>query len=189
MTRWWWGAALLVACGGAPAPEPEEAPVAAPEPQGPVAVEDDTEAVATVGPAGGTLSLTNGTRLVIPEGALEAPTEIRLEFSTTEGARAFADTELGSQAPLGNVLRIRPYVPAVRGAFEFSTRAQDIPERFEARDLTLAVEEESHAQRAEAMDAPMRTRWQYYPARELDGRFVAQLPVLHGHRLQFGVYR
>ncbi len=75
-------AGLLAACGGSqsaqattggPLVEQESRP-----PAGPVSASGSGEARAIVGPAGGTLSLTNGARLEIPAGALAREVEISL---------------------------------------------------------------------------------------------------------------
>ena len=128
-------AVLLTACGGA---GPVEDTTPAPEaPSGPVSVTDDANATAVVGPEGGTLSLTGGTVLVIPPGAIREPIEVTVRLDS-EG-RAFADT---AQAPLGPPLSVIPYVPSAGEPFVLSMPERPLPQGYEARDLTLAVEEE-----------------------------------------------
>ncbi|HJL16030.1 MAG TPA: hypothetical protein RMH99_10250 [Sandaracinaceae bacterium LLY-WYZ-13_1] len=179
-------ALALGACGGSQPAEPVE-PAEDPEPvpAGPVSASGSDEARAEVRSAGGTLSLTNGARLEIPGGALEEPTEVVLAHGA-EG-QAFGDAE--TQRPLGPMLNVQPTLVAADGqAFEVSIPAQPVPAGFEESDLAFAMEEVHDQQRA--IDTlGTRTRWQFYPVRVEDGRFVARITGLAGHRVQFGVSR
>jgi len=178
----------LGACGGSQAAEPasagplEEEPV---EPAGPVSASGSDEARVEVAEAGGTLSLTNGTRLEIPRGALSEPVEVVLRHGAS--GHAFGDAE--TQRPLGPMVNIAPMIVAAEGTgFTVSIPAQPIPAGFEEADLAFAMEEVDDQQRA--IDTlGTQTRWQFYPVRVENGRFVAVVGGLPGHRVQFGVAR
>ena len=187
-----WGALILslslVGCGGSQAEpttaESEAEASATPAPAGPVSLSGTSEATATVPVAGGTLSLANGARLVIPSGALSEPTEVVLR----DGAdgQAFGDAE--RQRPLSPMLNIAPMLIASEGAFEVSVPALAIPGGFEEADLAFAMEEVDDEQRA--IDTlGTQTRWQFYPVQIENGRWVARVTGLPGHRVQFGVAR
>ncbi|MDQ3035262.1 MAG: hypothetical protein M3Y87_22840, partial [Myxococcota bacterium] len=143
----------------------------------------EREVRARVGSAGGRLELANGGRLEIPAGALAQETEIF--FGTGASAREAWDAE--TKQPLGPTLEVRPAIVAANGAeFRVSAPATQVPDGFEADDLALGHEEEVDARHLSATTA---TRWQMWPARVESGRFVADLPALGGHRVQFGVSR
>jgi hypothetical protein len=154
----------------------------APQPSGPVRARGENEVHARVGRAGGTLELGNGARLEIPPGALAQDTEMTL--SVGAAAREAWDTE--TKRALGPVIEIAPAVQSSGDPFVVSCPAAQIPQGWEPGDLALGHEEEvgdTHLGGATA------TRWQMWPAHVQASRFVAELPSLGGHRIQFGVSR
>lgn len=179
-------ALTIGACGGgtsSQAAETTPAEEAPPRAVGPVAVRGESEVRARVGRAGGTLELANGGRLEIPAGALGE--EVEIVFTTGASAREAWDAE--TKRPLGPTLEVRPAMTAGGGArFRLSTPATQLPDGFELADLGLGHEEEADARHLSASTA---TRWQMWPARVESGRFVAEMPALAGHRVQFGVSR
>lgn len=180
----------LAACGGSESAgsttggglEEEQRPV---QPTGPVNASGSEEARATVANAGGTLSLQNGARLEIPSGAIAEPTEVVLR----RGAEGQAFGDLERQRSLSPMLNVEPMlVAADGGAFVVSVPAQTIPSGFEEADLAMAMEEIDDQQRA--IDTlGTQTRWQFYPVEVQNGRWVARVGGLAGHRIQFGVAR
>lgn len=187
-----WGSAALVlalagGCGGGASSEPVVAsstPVeeATPVRRGPVSARGDDDVRATVGAEGGTLELANGARLEIPAGALDS--DVELHFHVGHDAREAWDAE--TKRPLGPIVEVAPAVRASSGQFRFSAPAARLPEGFEVADLALGQEEEVGATH---LGGATQTRWQMWPARIDGDRFVADLPALGGHRLQFGVSR
>lgn len=176
------------ACGGpqarSTAVEDDLAPEAPPAPSD-VAVHGTSEARARIGRAGGTLSLANGARLVIPPGALSEETEVALLVGA-EG-HAFGDAE--RQRALGPMLAVEPAIVSAGGVpFELSIPEQPIPTGFERSDLAFAIEETHEGARAIETLAT-RTRWQFYPVVVEGGRFVVRTSGFGGHRVQFGVAR
>ena len=172
-------------CGGPRTTETTVArPVVEAAPAGPVAASGAEQASASVGEAGGTLSLTNGARLTIPRGAL--PTTTDVTFGRGVDGQAFSNAE--SQRPLGPMLNVTPALRAASGHFEVSIPRQSIPSGFEEADLAFGMEEVDDQQRA--IDVlGTQTRWQFYPVQIEGDRFVARVDGLPGHRLHFGVSR
>ena len=186
-----WGAAAIAlalagGCGGASSevtttsstPVEEATPVR----RGPVSARGDEAVRATMGSEGGTLELANGARLEIPPGALSSDVEI--EFRVAPAAREAWDVE--TKRALGVVVEVSPGLRAASGQFRVSAPGAALPEGFDEDDLALGHEEEvgdTH------LGGATRTRWQMWPARIEGGRFVAELPALSGHRMQFGVSR
>lgn len=178
----------LIACGGSQSAETTGGPLEEeepPPPARPVSASGSSEATAAVASAGGTLSLENGARLEIPSGALSEPTEVVLRRGA-EG-QAFGDGE--NQRPLGPMLNIEPALFASDGgSFVVSVPSQTIPSGFEEADLAFAMEEVDDQQRA--IDTlGTQTRWQFYPVEVENGRWMARVTGLPGHRVQFGVAR
>src|SRR5690606_16566372 len=100
---------------------------------------------------------------------------------------AFGDGE--RQRPLGPMLAVTPALAAENGArFVLSIPEQPVPTGFASEDLAFAMEETDENARAIETIAT-QTRWQFYPVEVQGGRFVARTPVLHGHRVRFGVAR
>lgn len=179
--------ALAGGCGGGASAEPVVAsttPVeeATPARRGVVSARGESEVRATVGVEGGTLELANGARLEIPAGALDS--DVELHFHVGSPAREAWDAE--TKRPLGPVVELEPAMRAASGQFRVSAPASPLPDGFDAADLALGHEEvvgDTH------LGGATRTRWQMWPARIDGDRFVAELPALGGHRLQFGVSR
>jgi hypothetical protein len=176
-------ALTTAACGGAASSSPaaSETTVAA-EPAHAVSARGDREVHARVGRAGGTLELGNGARLEIPEGALTEDVELVLHIGSP--AREAWDDE--TKRALGPVIEIRPAIASSGGEFRISCPSEPIPSGFQPADLALGHEEDAGATHLGGATA---TRWQMWPARIEGGRFVAAMPTLAGHRLQFGVSR
>lgn len=155
-----------------------------PQPAGPANASGSTEATATVGSAGGTLSLSNGARLEIPSGALGESVEVTLQNGAD--GQAFGDRE--RQRALTPMLNVTPQLISEGGNFVVSYPSQAIPAGFEESDLAFAMEFVDDHQRA--IDTlGTQTRWQFFPVQVQNGRFVASVDGLPGHRLQFGVAR
>ncbi|MBW2461451.1 MAG: hypothetical protein JRH11_07380 [Deltaproteobacteria bacterium] len=134
---------------------------------------------AVIGSAGGTLSLTNGSRVEIPAGALSETFEVHLSVGTQTQAFNNRDYE----RPLGPTIHLQPAM-ATSTPFVVSIPAANIPREFTGGDLTLAVEVPAAGQRAGVMGAT-QTTWSHVDARAENGRFVADLPDVAGMRLQF----
>lgn len=189
--RTWLGLGLfaLTACGGSQSvqsttggPLAEEPP---PRQRGPVSASGSGEVRATVGSAGGTLSLSNGARLEIPAGALSRDVEVT--FHVGADGQAFGDAE--RQRPLGPMLSIEPALAAESGAsFVLSIPSLPVPTGFESDDLAFAMEETDDGARAIDTIAT-QTRWQFYHVQVEGGRFVARTQAFPGHRVRFGVAR
>lgn len=181
------GALFAVACGGGAAETREETttPVAeTPPPAVPAHARGSDTVTARVGTRGGTLELANGSRLEIPAGALEREVEITMRVAAD--GQAFEDREL--RRPLSAVVEILPQVPAAGGQrFRLSMPAQPIPDGFERSDLALGHETDDT--RGRPIGTATHTRWDMWPARIEGERFVSDLDMLAGHRMQFGVSR
>lgn len=179
--------ALSLACGGAePTVRPASAPPTPVRPAGPVSASGDSSVRAVIGRAGGTLSLRSGARLEVPAGALGQDYEVVLHEA--EPARtAWDDPE--NEHELGPIFAVNPGMVAAQGhTFRVSVPQMALPQSFTTADLAFGSEEESNVTRALEM-AGTETRWQFWPARIENGRFVAEMHSLGGHRMQFGVSR
>jgi len=186
------GCVGAVACGGGNGAEggtgettPATQPAPQPQPAGPVSKQGDEVVTATVSEAGGTLSLRNGAKLTIPEGALAEPTEVTLG----PGAHTEVFTHREGTKAIGPILQVEPAMVAPPGArFELSLPFErGLPSGFSQDDLALGVEMMDE-QRALQMGG-MQTRWQNFPARVQGGRLLGELDELPGMRLQFLVAR
>lgn len=155
-----------------------------PQATGPANASGSEEATAMVGSAGGTFSLSNGGRLEIPSGALSETVEVR--FAIGADGQAFGDLE--NQRSLGPMLNVTPTLNSEGGMLRISVPQQPIPNGWEEDDLAFAMEEVHDEQRAIDVLGTV-TRWQFYRARVENGRLVAEVPGVPGHRLQFGVSR
>jgi hypothetical protein len=180
-SRWIAGITLLAACAAA---RPEVAPppaIPAAEPTGgdlpEVHRRGPDKLVVAVGPAGGTLELDNGARLVIPHGALAEAAEVTLATGTRTTAFANHDYERTVGPTLEVVLEA-----SLRSPLELSIPLGSLPEGFEEKDLTLGVEVPASSQRFES--AATQTRWDYVGAESRAGRAVARLEP-PGFRVQF----
>lgn len=133
--------------------------------------------VVAVGPAGGTLELDNGARLVIPKGALEQNTEVTL----ANGARTTAFSNHEYERAVGPIVEV-VVEASVLSPVEISIPLAKIPEGFEEKHLTLGVEVPATSQRYRS--ANTQTRWDYITASGRSGRAVATLEP-PGYRVQF----
>lgn len=145
---------------------------------GPVSRRGEERIEVTIGPAGGTLELANGMRLVIPEGAL--PQEVDIAFSATTGSRIFRHRE--DQESVGPAVML---TPAFRTAvpMTLSVPFQRMPAGYSSEDLAIGVEVLDN-QRALSMGG-VQTRWQLQLARMRDGRLEGEVTESHGLRYQF----
>jgi len=192
LVRATWAGVLAVAMGcGSSTPETEDVTDLGNggsdqgTPTGPVNERGDDSAVATVGPAGGTLSLSNGALLEVPQGALAEPVEII--FGRGTQTQAFSNRE--DERTIGPTLIIQPAVVAEPGTrIRISAPLVSIPGGFSESDLALAVEEADDSQRSDVMGTTT-TRWQYADASVSGGRMRAELESLGGFRVQFVVSR
>lgn len=154
-----------------------------PRPSGPVSATGSSEARAIVGSAGGTLSLENGARVMIPAGALSEPVEVTLSHGA-EG-QAFGDRE--SMRALGPMFEIAPALRSEGPSFVVSIPEQPIPAGWAPDDLALAMEEIGPQRPNDTLST--NTRWVMYPIRVTNGRLECHTDGLQGHRVQFGVSR
>ncbi|MDB4986023.1 MAG: hypothetical protein JWN04_1201 [Myxococcaceae bacterium] len=172
-----------VACGGS-APKPASATGVAP-----VAERDEVipevhkhgaqKLIVVVGPAGGTLELDNGARLLIPQGSLNGAVEVTF----AEGARTTAFSNHDYEKVIGPTLEIALDSDLLLPV-ELSIPDTKLPEGFSEKHLALGVEAPASTQRAIEGQA-VATRWDYLDATSKEGRAVAQLPQVPGYRLQF----
>lgn len=180
---WIAGVTLLAACGGgAASSEPTRtAVVTEAESSGGELPEihrrGQEKLVVAVGPAGGTLELDNGARLVIPRGAIGENTEVTL----ATGARTTAFSNHDYERAIGPIVEV-VIEAGTQSPIEISIPLGKIPEGFEEKDLTLGVEVPSSSQRYES--ANTQTRWDYIAASGRSGRAVAELQP-PGYRVQF----
>lgn len=175
---------LGAACGGSPPPATHhtEEPPPPPPPRGAVHLEG-SDVHGVIGPAGGTITLSNGCRIDIPDGSIDAD----LEFHATEGAAANVWSSEEGEVEAGPLFDLRPFVVAESGhTFTISCPARDAPRGFESADVRLGMEEEMERR---AFTDAVQTRWQYHPASREGDRFVAELAYFGGHRVQFGFIR
>lgn len=179
--------AVCLACGGSEQqvrPDPVAAPP--PRPRGPVTLSGEASVEGTVGRAGGTLTLRNGARLEIPAGALDRDYEIRMHEA--EPARLAWD-DPANEKELGPIFAVNPALAAGGGnVFRISVPQMALPQSYTNADLAFGVEEEASVTRALDM-AGTETRWRFWPVNVENGRFVAEMQSLGGHRMQFGVSR
>lgn len=180
-------ALLGAGCGGGETRQETTTPVEdtrPPPPAAPVSARGADAVTARVGSRGGTLELSNGTRLSIPDGALASEVEITLRVAAD--GQAFEDRE--TRRPLSAVVEIVPSLTATSGhEFTVSMPAQPIPDGFDRSDLALAHETDDT--RGRPIGSGTHTRWDMWPARIDGDRFAADLGIIEGHRLQFGVSR
>ena len=177
----------LTACGGGTSQAHTATADTEPPPPPPATAahaRGDSAVTARVGPMGGSLELANGARLEIDPNVLSEDVEITMRVA--EGAHVFDTSEY--QTPLGPLVEVEPALaPSRTRSIHYSVPFTRIPAGYPESDLALAVEEES-SQREHFVSAT-QTRWQMYAARHTGDRFVSDLDVLAGHRLQFGVSR
>ena len=172
-----------VACGGS-APKPASATYVPPAreddaPTGAVHKRGNGKLIVVVGPAGGSLELDNGARLVIPEGALAQSVEVTF----SQGSRTTAFSNHSYEHAIGPTLEIACDAN-LQGPVEVSIPDTKLPEGFSEKDLALGLEAPASTQRALEGQA-VQTRWDYLDAHAKGGRAVAELQQIPGYRLQF----
>ena len=181
---------VALGCGGSDEPEPlftEEnvgggggsAPAST---GGAVHERGDDSVTATVGPAGGTLELSNGAKLEIPQGALGD--EVEVIFGLGSRTQAFANREY--ERTIGPTLIIQPSMvlqPGKRATI--SAPLASIPQPFTEDDVTLATEEVDDFDPQSDVRNTVQTIWQYNSASVQGGRLVAELQQIPGFRVQF----
>ena len=179
---WVLSAALAACAGSAPKPAPvapvrevrsEEAHVPAVHRRG------SGKLIAVVGPAGGSLELDNGARLVIPQGALTDAVEVTF----SEGNRTTAFSNHDYERPVGPTLEVACDANLAT-PLEVSIPDTTLPQGFTAKDLAFGVEVPSTTQRAIEGQAT-QTRWDYLDATDHAGRAVGKLEQVPGYRVQF----
>jgi len=177
----------LFGCGGAPPPPVNEAAASPPPAPAPGSTEvharGGRQVTATVGAAGGTLSIDNGARLTIPANALSEPREITFG----EGASTTVFNHEGIEGLSGTLSVTPPLTTAPGKPIEISVRHRGLPDGFTTNDLALAVERPGQ-ERALGM-GENETRWENFPATQNGDRLEGELTELPGMRLEFIVSR
>ncbi|WP_257451921.1 hypothetical protein [Archangium lipolyticum] len=156
-----------------------------PPPENTVALVGDGSRVAgSLGPSGGSLSLSQGgPRLEVPAGAI-GPQGLLLSMRVDEGPGHPAEPNV---APVGPLLLISPMLEPSNGKGPIlSIPLSSLPVGSDPEDLTLAAERPGDVGPGEAGGSPVLT-WEYLPAQWVGERAVAELPRLRGMRLQFVV--
>ena len=178
-------AAALTGCGGSPsagattpAPAAESSSSEA-EITAEVHRRGADKLIVVVGPAGGTLELDNGARLVIPAGALTESVEVTF----AQGARTTAFSNHDYERALGPTLEIA-LDSNLQVPLQISIPDTKLPDGFSEKDLALGVEVPSSTQRA-VQGQGTQTRWDYLDAKAGAGRALASLPQVPGYRVQF----
>ena len=142
----------------------------------------DDSVTATVGPAGGTLELSNGAKLEIPQGALGD--QVDVIFGVGSRTQAFANREY--ERTIGPTLIIQPSMvmqPGKRATL--SAPLSSIPQPFTEEDVALATEEVDEYDPQSDVRNTVQTVWQYNAASVQGGRLVAELQEIPGFRVQF----
>jgi hypothetical protein len=142
-----------------------------------------SEVTATFGPAGGSLELSNGVRVEVPEGTVQEATDVVLKVAPI--TTVFKNEEY--EKAVGPNFLITPDLTAPEGkSLVISILFSAFPEGFSEENLYLATEEigTAHEQRAFGENS-QATRWEYRKVTFNNGRAVAQLDALSGMRLQF----
>jgi hypothetical protein len=147
-------------------------------PRGAVHKSGGDSASATMGPAGGTLSIASGAKVEIPPGTLSEAQEVVLTL--TKGTTAFFNEE--HEKPVGPTFEVSPAMSAPEGqAIRVSIPLASYPEGW--GEVSLGYEYPEGA-RVGAEDSE-HTKWQYENAKLTGGRAVAELSEVAGYRLQF----
>lgn len=178
-----------VGCGGSEEPEPlftEEgmgggSGGSEPAAGAPVHERGDDSVTASVGPAGGTLELSNGAKLEIPAGALGEQTDVIFGI----GARTQAFANRDYERTIGPTLIIQPSIvlqPGKRAVL--SAPLSSIPQPYTEEDVALATEEVDDHQQSDVRNT-VQTMWQYNDAAVQGGRLTAELQEIPGMRVQF----
>jgi hypothetical protein len=178
------GALVGVSACGASAPKPQE-PAYTPservdsEVTQAVHKRGSQKLIVVVGPAGGTLELDNGARLVIPQGSLTESVEVTF----AEGARTTAFSNHDYERAFGPPLEIA-LDGNLQTPVEVSIPSTKLPDGFSEKDFAIGVEVPASTQRALEGQA-VQTRWDYLDATAKAGRAVAELVQVAGYRVQF----
>ncbi len=174
-------------CGGSSEPEPLFTPdntggEASPQASSPVHERGDSSVTATVGPAGGTLELSNGAKLEIPAGALGD--EVEVIFGLGAQTQAFSNRDY--ERTVGPTLIVQPALVAQPGTrVAVSAPLSGIPQPFTEQDVALAVETVDEMDPMADVRPTVQTIWRYAPASVAEGRLRAELQELPGMRVQF----
>lgn len=145
----------------------------------------DSEVTATIGSGGGSLELSSGVRVEIPERSVQEPTDVVLRVAPM--TTVFKNEEF--EKTVGPLFLITPELSAAEGkSLVVSIPFGAFPEDFSENNLYLATEEMGAAQRGYAENS-MATRWEYQKVTFANGRAVASLAALSGMRLQFVLSR
>ena len=129
-------------------------------PPSPVHLRGDRTAEGEVGPAGGSLSLTNGARLEIPEDALDE--EVVIAFSVTSATQAYANRD-DIQLVGPSVMAIPPLNAADGAQFTVSVPIPNLPRDLPDEAVQLAVEMTDAHQRV-GSSATTQTHWELHPS-------------------------
>jgi hypothetical protein len=140
-----------------------------------------SEVTATMGPAGGSLELSNGVRVEIPAGAVQEATDVVLKVAPM--TTVFKNQEF--EKTVGPLFLITPELSAVEGSsIIVSIPFEAFPEDFSEENLYLATEEMGTEQRAFGENSTA-TRWEYRKVALRHGRAIGELDGLSGMRFQF----
>ena len=185
--RWIAGLGLMAACGGSASQASQDTTTPVHEAKNENVPEvhkrGSDKLVVVVGPAGGTLELDNGARLLIPAGSLAEPVEVTF----ANGARTTAFSNHDYERPVGPTLDVVIEGEGVQQApVEVSIPISQLPEGFAEKDLGIGVE--VPAQQRAVQGQGTNTRWDYLTAKSSgSGRAVASLAQVAGYRVQFVV--
>lgn len=185
--------AFASACGGSTASEPrpsqpygDDVVARTAEPLRAAAHRGDRVATGAVGQAGGSLELSNGSKLVIAPRALSENVEVTVSLADDASSLGRTDDE----KRVGPSLNVMPAMAAqTAGGFVLTVPFVSLPDGFSADDVALAVESPHEDQRALQGGVSTRTRWDYFPARVVGSELKAELSAFPGLRVQFVVAR
>lgn len=172
---------VLVGCASTSTAAPTVAPAPAQvQVDAPPRVRGDSSINADIGASGGSLELTNGFRVQVPQGALDATVNLTLSAVPVSAAIQHA-TEV---EPVSPAVALQPGATLASGkvvtvSFPAPSNAAD-----RRADLALAVETPAENQRG--YDGyNTQTRWQMLPVRIEGNRLAADIDAIPGLRIQF----
>jgi hypothetical protein len=137
-----------------------------------------------MGSPGGELSLANGARLVVPQGALDADGEVMLAL----GERVTVFNNRDDEKIVGPSLVIAPEITSANSApFVVELPYTNLPEGFSDEDVAVAFERNDD-DASGFRGGAVRTTWEHAPARvTADRKLRAEFQHLPGMRIQFVV--